>query len=77
MNRNDNRYRNGLLIMSRKKLLLILLSVSVAVTAIGIGFSIYNYYIFNKPFINSTTMGLLTAFVMSTAMIIIALSKTE
>ncbi|SDB23753.1 hypothetical protein SAMN02910293_01195 [Streptococcus henryi] len=77
MNRNDNRYRNGLLIMSRKKFLLILLSVSVAVTAVGIGFSIYNYYIFYKPFINSTTMGLLSAFVMSTAMIIIGLSKTE
>lgn len=77
MNRNDNRYRNGLLIMSRKKFLLILLSVSVAVTAVGIEFSIYNYYIFNKHFINSTTMGLLSAFVMSTAMIIIGRSKTE
>ena len=34
--------------------------LSISVTLIGLGFSVYNYIIFDKPFI--TTKGLLAAF---------------
>lgn len=58
-----------------KKLFLILLIVVIVITMIGLGFSAYNYYIFDKPFINSTTVGLLSTFGMSVLMIIIGLSN--
>ncbi|MFH6675984.1 bacteriocin immunity protein [Streptococcus suis] len=63
--------------MSRRTLFLILLIVAIVLTMIGLGFSAYNYYIFDKPFINSTTVGLLSTFCISILMIIIGLSNAE
>ena len=65
------------MIMSRRKLFLTLLIVAIVITMIGLGFSAYNYYIFDKPFINSTTVGLLSTVGMSILMIIIGLSNAE
>ena len=65
------------MIMSRRTLFLTLLIVAIVITMIGLGFSAYNYYIFDKPFINSTTVGLLSTVGMSILMIIIGLSNAE
>ena len=65
------------MIMSRRTLFLTLLIVAIVITMIGLGFSAYNYYIFDKPFIDSTTVGLLSTFGMSILMIIIGLSNAE
>ena len=47
--------------MTKKTLWLTIFAVSAIVTLIGVGFSAYNHYAFNQPFINSTTRGLLTS----------------
>lgn len=61
--------------MSKKTFWIILLVITIVVTAVGLGLSAYNYYVFDRPFSNSTTKGLLSAFVMSVLMIIIGVLK--
>ena len=61
--------------MSKKTFWIILLVITIVVTAVGLGLSAYNYYVFDRPFFNSTTKGLLSAFVMSVLMIIIGVLK--
>lgn len=48
--------------MDKRKILLILLAISAMITLLGLGFSAYIFYVFDKPFLNSTTKGLLSAF---------------
>ena len=49
--------------MTQRKLWVTLFVVSIIVTLIGLGFSVYNYYyVFDKPFMTTTTKGLLAAF---------------
>ncbi|WP_218837265.1 hypothetical protein [Streptococcus cristatus] len=48
--------------MDKRKIWLILLAISAIITLLGLGFSAYNFYVFDKPFLNSTTKGLLSAF---------------
>ena len=47
--------------MTQRKLWVTLFVVSIIVTLIGLGFSVYNYYVFDKPFMTTTTKGLLAA----------------
>ena len=47
------------------------------VTLIGLGFSVYNYYVFDKPFMTTTTKGLLAAFFLCATMVAISLSKSN
>ena len=61
--------------MSKKAFWIILLVITIVVTGIGLGLSAYNYYVFDRPFFNSPTKGLLSAFVMSVLMIIIGILK--
>lgn len=49
--------------------------LSISVTLIGLGFSVYNYIIFDKPFI--TTKGLLAAFYLGATVVAISLSKSN
>ena len=49
--------------------------LSISVTLIGLGFSVYNYIIFDKPFI--TTKGLLAAFYLCATVVAISLSKSN
>ena len=63
--------------MSKKAFWIILLVITIVVTGIGLGLSAYNYYVFDRPFFNSTTKGLLSAFVMSVLMIIIGILKRK
>lgn len=49
--------------------------LSIIVTLIGLGFSVYNYIIFDKPFI--TTKGLLAAFYLGATVVAISLSKSN
>jgi len=51
--------------------------VSIIVTLIGLGFSVYNYYVFDKPFMTTTTKGLLAAFFLCATMVAITLSKSS
>ena len=48
--------------MTQKRLWVTLFVVSIIVTLIGLGFAVYNYYVFDKPFMTTTTKGLLAAF---------------
>ena len=49
--------------------------LSISVTLIGLGFSVYNYIIFDRPFI--TTKGLLSAFSLGATVVAISLSKSN
>ena len=49
--------------------------LSISVTLIGLGFSVYNYIIFDKPFI--TTKGLLAAFYLGATEVAISLYKSN
>ena len=49
--------------------------LSISVTLIGLGFSVYNYIIFDKPFI--TTKGLLAGFSLCATVVAISLSKSN
>ena len=60
-----------------KKIRVTLFVVSIIVTLIGLGFSVYNYYVFDKPFITTTTKGLLAAFFLCATMVAITLSKSN
>lgn len=48
--------------MTQRRLWVTLFVVSIIVTLIGLGFAVYNYYVFDKPFMTTTTKGLLAAF---------------
>ncbi|MCG7330650.1 hypothetical protein MHJ88_06675 [Streptococcus cristatus] len=63
--------------MDKRKILLILLGISTILTLLGLGFSAYIFYVFDKPFLNSTTKGLLSAFFLSLIIISLSLSKTK
>ena len=39
--------------------------------------SVYNYYVFDKPFMTTTTKGLLAAFFLCATMVAITLSKSS
>lgn len=41
--------------MTQRKLWVTLFVVSIIVTLIGLGFSVYNYYVFDKPFMTTST----------------------
>ena len=49
--------------------------LSISVTLIGLGFSVYNYIIFDRPFI--TTKGLLAGFSLCATVVAIILSKSN
>ena len=61
--------------MSKKTFWIILFVIPIVVTAIGLGLSAYNYFVFNRPFFNSTTKELLSAFFLSVLMIIVGMLK--
>ena len=63
--------------MTQRKLWVTLFVVSIIVTLIGLGFSVYNYYVFDKPFMTTTTKGLLAAFFLCATMVAISLSKSK
>ena len=60
-----------------KRLWVTLFVVSIIVTLIGLGFSVYNYYVFDKPFMTTSTKGLLAAFFLCATMVAINLSKSN
>lgn len=62
--------------MTQRRLWMMLFAVSIIVTLIGLGFSVYNYYAFDKPFM-TTTKGLLTAFFLCATIVAISLSKSN
>ena len=63
--------------MTQRRLWVTLFVVSIIVTLIGLGFSVYNYYVFDKPFMTTSTKGLLAAFFLCATMIAINLSKSN
>ena len=63
--------------MTQKRLWGTLFVGSIIVTLIGLGFSVYNYYVFDKPFMTTSTKGLLAAFFLCTTMVAINLSKSN
>ena len=63
--------------MTQRRLWLTLFVISIIVTLIGLGFSVYNYYIFDKPLMTTTTKGLLAAFFLCATMVAITLSKSS
>ena len=63
--------------MTQRRLWLTLFVISISVTLIGLGLSLYNYYIFDKPFMTTTTKGLLAAFFLCATMVAISLSKSN
>lgn len=63
--------------MTQRRLWLTLFVISIIVTLIGLGLSLYNYYIFDKPFMTTTTKGLLAAFFLCATMVAISLSKSD
>ena len=63
--------------MTQRRLWLTLFVISIIVTLIGLGFSVYNYYIFDKPFMTTTTKGLLAALFLCATMVVISLSKSN
>ena len=63
--------------MTQRRLWLTLFVISIIVTLIGLGFSVYNYYIFDKPFMTTTTKGLLAAFFLCATMVATNLSKSN
>lgn len=63
--------------MTQRRLWVTLFVISIIVTLIGLGFSVYNYYVFDKPFMTTTTKGLLSAFFLCSTMVAISLSKSN
>ena len=63
--------------MTQRKFWVTLFVASIIVTLIGLGFSVYNYYVFDKPFMTTTTKGLLAAFFLCATMVAINLSKSN
>ena len=63
--------------MTQRRLWVTLFVISIIVTLIGLGFSVYNYYVFGKPFMTPTTKGLLAAFFLCATMVAITLSKSS
>ena len=63
--------------MTQKRLWVTLFVVSIIVTLIGLGFSVYNYYVFDKPFMTTSTKGLLAAFFLCATMVAINRSKSN
>ena len=63
--------------MTQRRLWVTLFVVSIIVTLIGLGFSVYNYYVFDKPFMTTTTKGLLAAIFLCATMVAISLSKSN
>ena len=63
--------------MTQRRLWVTLFVISIIVTLIGLGLSLYNYYIFDKPFMTTTTKGLLAAFFLCATMVAITLSKSS
>ena len=63
--------------MTQRRLWMMLFAVSIIVTLIGLGFSVYNYYAFDKPFMTTTTKGLLAAFFLCATVVAISLSKSN
>ena len=63
--------------MTQRRLWVTLFVVSIIVTLIGLGFSVYNYYVFDKPFMTTTTKGLPAAFFLCVTMVAISLSKSN
>ena len=63
--------------MTQRRLWMMLFAVSIIVTLIGLGFSVYNYIIFDKPFMTTTTKGLIAAFSLCATMVAISLSKAN
>ena len=63
--------------MTQRKLWVTLFVVSIIVTLIGLGFSVYNYYVFDKTFMTTSTKGLLAAFFLCATMVAINLSKSN
>ena len=63
--------------MTQRRLWMTLFVVSIIVTLIGLGFSVYNYYVFDKPFMTTTTKGLLSAFFLCATMVAITLYKSS
>ncbi len=63
--------------MTQRRLWMMLFAVSIIVTLIGLGFSVYNYYAFDKPFMTTTTKGLLAAFFLCATMVAVSLSKSN
>ena len=59
--------------MTQRRLWVTLFVVSI----IGLGFSVYNYCVFDKPFMTTTTKGLLAAFFLCATMVAISLSKSN
>ena len=59
--------------MTQRRLWVTLFVVSI----IGLGFSGYNYYVFDKPFMTTTTKGLLAAFFLCATMVAISLSQSN
>lgn len=55
--------------MTQRRLWVTLFVVSIIVTLIGLGFAVYNYYVFDKPFMTTTTKGLLAAFFLCATMV--------
>ena len=63
--------------MTQRRLWVTLFVISIIVTLIGLGFSVYNYYVFDKPFMTTTTKGLLSAFFLCATMVAITLSNSS
>ena len=63
--------------MTQRRLWVTLFVISIIVTLIGLGFSVYNYYVFDKPFMTTTTKGLLAAVFLCATMVAITLSKSN
>ena len=63
--------------MTQRRLWVTLFVISIIVTLIGLGFSVYNYYVFDKPFMTTTTKGLLSDFFLCSTMVTITLSKSS
>lgn len=63
--------------MTQRRLWVTLFVVSIIVTLIGLGFAVYNYYVFYKPFMTTSTKGLLAAFFLCATMVAINLSKSN
>ena len=59
--------------MTQRRLWVTLFVVSIIVTLIGLGFAVYNYYVFDKPFMTTSTKGLLAAFFLCATMVAIIL----
>lgn len=61
-----------------KKTFFIVIIISLGIiTSIGLALSAYNYYLFDKPFLNDITRGLLATFVMGILISIIGLAEAN